>query len=164
MALVLAISLSGCASVSVQRVTDPVKQTGIRYWRPAPYILVQEVVTADKAVVCDAKVMTLPDKSEEYAINFTPGMGTAEVKPTLTDGWRLDGLDANLDSKTADNIKALAELAKASGATISMTDNGAKPGQRKPTCNAGIFRPVYSATGQIVEFRKVKGLGSPFGT
>lgn len=95
---------------------------GIRYYRPKPYLFISPA--GEKVVVEGSKTTTegvsdkyvqiqlewLPDFAEEYALNIRTGLGTNHTKVILEDGWKLTSVDANMDSQTDENIKAVAEL------------------------------------------------------
>jgi hypothetical protein len=108
------ILLLGCASVKVTRITDENRVTaeGIRFWRPAPYL----AVFGEKDGTCSVRIIYLPDPSEEYAIRATAGIGSASLKPTLTDGWNLTAYDSQVDSKVSDLVGAVSKLVPVSGA------------------------------------------------
>jgi len=157
--LLAPLLLAGCAGVNVSRVTDQ-NQPGIRYWRPAVYVVLQKSVAKDETQTCEYKTLTLPDRSEEYAITFTPGMGTANVTPTLHEGWRLDSLSANLDSKTADNINAVTGLFKAIVAGAPSTAKQAMGATGQKRANAfpclGVYRLEYDrTTGELIGFKRL---------
>ncbi|MDG4881999.1 hypothetical protein [Mesorhizobium sp. WSM4884] len=150
------VFLSGCANVSVTRVTS-YNQPGLRYWRPAPYLALEETSESGKTT-CNAKIVMLPDKSEEYAITMNAGVGTASANPQLQDGWNLTGLNASADSKTNENITALASLAKV---LVPLAAPGAaSPAPRKTqvvrsNCH-GLYRMVFDpVTGQVIGVRKI---------
>src|SRR5262245_36832133 len=109
-ALVISGLLASCAGVQVQRVTSH-NQSGIRYWRPAPYLALVETRT-DNAVTCEVRPFMLPDKTEEYAITINAGVGSVKATPTLTDGWNLTSLAADADSQIDENLTALGALLK----------------------------------------------------
>jgi hypothetical protein len=147
----LSTIVSGCANVEVRRVTS-YDQPGIRYWRPAPYLILHQTVKDGKAI-CDATMVTLPDKSEEYAITMSAGVGAVKATPTLHDGWRLDSLSTDVDSKASENLTAIAGLIK------SVAPNGisGRTAVRQPaadTCS-GFYRIDYRPDGQIKGFSKV---------
>lgn len=150
--------LAGCAGVNVSRVTDQ-NQPGIRYWRPAVYVVLQKSVAKDETQTCEYKTLTLPDRSEEYAITFTPGLGTADVSPILYEGWRLDSLNAKLDSKTADNINAVTGLFKALAPALAPAKNVARAaGQKQASAFPclGVYRLEYDrTTGELVGFKRL---------
>lgn len=161
-------AVSGCANVSVNRVTSR-NQPGIRYWRPAPYLALEETSEGTK-VTCNAKVVMLPDKSEEYTITMNTGIGTASAKPQIQDGWNLVGLDASADSKTNENVTALAALLKVIPGIQPLSD--AQPPQLARSNCHGLYRLVYDKySGQVVGVQKVGlpgeinvgGTGSPPG-
>ncbi len=87
--------------------------SGVRFYRPKPYLFVQPMVDrtgtpVDGFVTIDT--VTLPDFSEEYSIQIRSGFGTNETRVTLADGWRLEGLNVDLDSSTDENLEAVADL------------------------------------------------------
>lgn len=119
---------AGCnPGVKVTRNPGP-HDTGIRYYRPKPYLLVspaaEETTKATTPPTIERRMTDkmvsisldyLPDFSEEYSIKVRPGLGTADVEITLDDGWNLTAINQNLDSNFDDNVKAVAELVKAAG-------------------------------------------------
>lgn len=150
-ALAGAVLLSSCAGVQVKRVVSE-DQSGLRYWRPAPYLAYVRTAT-DKGSSCELRAFYLPDKSEEYAITFTAGMGTAKVNPTLADGWNLTSLDSDVDSKTAENITAIASLVEKTAAAVAPsgtrgTGSGGTAGRAPERCE-GVFRVTYDGLGHF---------------
>ncbi|MFD1327718.1 hypothetical protein [Mycoplana ramosa] len=150
-ALALTAVLTSCAGVQVHRVTDR-NQPGIRYWRPAPYLALVETRT-ENAVACEVRPLMLPDKTEEYAITINAGLGSVKATPTLTDGWNLVSLNAEADSKTSENLTALATLLK-TGAEIKARGVTKPPTQPVPTCR-GVFRVDYDAAGNFKGFSRI---------
>ena len=111
------VAIAGCASVDVRRVADS-NQSGIRYWRPAPYFALSPL-TSGKQTTCQATLVMLPDKTEEYAINANTGLwGTAEADPTLQDGWNLTSMTGKADSKTAETLTAFSAVIKSLPASV----------------------------------------------
>jgi hypothetical protein len=157
----LLLPIAACASVTVQRVTDPANQLGVRYWRPTPY-LVLEQVTEEKSMRCNVKVIMLPDKSEEYAITFHSGWGTAEASPVLQDGWNLTSMTGKADSKTAENLTAIAGLITAITPLTLSNPPGFAPGTRRalretrstPKCE-GLIKIIYDNAGNISGFQRI---------
>lgn len=144
--------LCSCAGMQVKRVVSE-NQEGLRYWRPAPYLAYVQTAT-DKGTTCELKPFYLPDKSEEYAITITAGMGAAKMNPNLADGWNLTSLDTDVDSKTSDNINAIASLVKEAAAAAVPRTPGARA-QAKPTPCSGVFRVTYDAAGNFAGFQRV---------
>lgn len=75
--------LAGCSSVAVIKDPDP-GDTGIRYYRPKPYLLVTPADATGRMV--KMKVEYLPDYSEEYSIH---PKGKKPPQVQLQDGWNL---------------------------------------------------------------------------
>lgn len=146
-----AVLLGACANVSVLPVTAP-NQPGIRYWRPAPYIALQETRDGAKTV-CDYKLIMLPDKTEQYAITMDAGIGTVESKPTLEGGWNLTSLDGKADSKTADNITAVASLLSSAAKTLAGKE---QPESKQAVSNCSGFYKIVYQDGVIVDFKRVR--------
>lgn len=75
--------LAGCSSVAV--IKDPkASDTGIRYWRPKPFLLVTPADATGRMV--KLKLEYLPDYSEEYSIH---PKGKKPPQVQLKDGWNL---------------------------------------------------------------------------
>lgn len=151
--LLLPLLLTACAGVQVKRVTSR-NQEGIRYWRPAPYLALVETKT-DKSVTCDVRPFYLPDKTEEYAITISAGMGAVKATPNLADGWNLTSLSTDVDSKTNENITAFTGLLK----EIIAPPHGLTADKGTPTpapmkCQ-GVFKVEYDASGNFAGFKKV---------
>ncbi len=97
---------AGCAapSISITKINKGSNQAGIRFYHPNPYI-----VSADKDGNCVNQIIYLPDFSHGYILNIKPGTGSATISGvTLENGWNLTSIGGTLDSKTADNINAVA--------------------------------------------------------
>jgi hypothetical protein len=107
--------------------------TGIRYYRPKPYLLITAGPVSSDTKSAEhqpsevghsgpsnphenkltMQLQYLPDFSEEYSINFRPGlMGTAEVSVSLDDGWNLKAINQKSDNKVPETISALGSLAQ----------------------------------------------------
>lgn len=152
-ACIAAILTSGCAQVDVRRVTSRY-QPGIRYWRPAPYIA---LTPATGATTCEAKLVMLPDKSEEYAINMSSGLwGSASAKPTLQDGWNLTALDASADSKTSDTLNAFAAVLKALPPEVLTANLKIKKASKTHGC-AGLYAVDFGPDQHVSGFHEVEG-------
>ena len=81
--LMLAGLLAGCSSVSVIKNPGP-EDTGIRYYRPKPYLLVTPADATGRMV--KLKVEYLPDYAEEYSVH---PKGKKPPQVQLKDGWNL---------------------------------------------------------------------------
>jgi hypothetical protein len=82
-ACLLAGLLTGCSSVTVIK-NPTASDTGIRYWRPKPYLLVTPADATGRMV--KLKLEYLPDYSEEYSIH---PQGKKPPQVQLKDGWNL---------------------------------------------------------------------------
>ena len=119
--------------------------TGIRYYRPKPYLLIEpaeSVVTQDKKTTftpsdefVKISLEYLPDFTEEYSIDVRPGLGSANVSLTLDEGWNLTQINQVLDSQFDENVKAVAELAEAASGFVPTKggeySDGVPPGSQK---------------------------------
>ncbi|WP_417375654.1 hypothetical protein [Gimesia maris] len=127
---IASLILVGCnPRVRINKSPDN-KDKGIRYYRPKPYLLVEpagsETTNTDKKTstktpsdeYVSISMEYMPDFSEEYSINVSPGLGSAKVNVALTDGWNLTSLNQELDSQFDENVKAVAELTKAASGFI----------------------------------------------
>ena len=93
--LTTGIMTFGCTPRLRVRQSPGPKDTGIRYYRPKPYLRIEPA----SSVVAEGKKITqtpsdefvsismeyLPDFSEEYSIEVCPGLGSANVTVGLTD-------------------------------------------------------------------------------
>jgi hypothetical protein len=114
---------AACAHVCIKPADDATH--GFRYYLPRPYLL----VTRDAA-----QIVWLPDLSQPYAIQPKCGIGTMKLDLTLEDGWKLTGVNHDVDTKVPETIdavgKALASVATAATAVATMAKtggNGASP-------------------------------------
>jgi hypothetical protein len=142
----LALASLACASVTVRRLTSDMDSApGIRFYRPAPYVLVEPVAAEGGSAPGAVKVsiIWLPDYTQQYVIEAKPGLGSVSFNPTLTDGWNLTGFDATVDSKTA-------ELLTAAPGLVPRGPTGV--GQPPKIC-PGIYRLDHGPDGKLVPLR-----------
>lgn len=109
--MVTALSLSGGCFPGVRVIKNPGQNdTGVRYYRPKPYLLLQPVSEGefnDQHVAISMEY--LPDFSEEYSIRVRSGFGSANVQVNLDQGWNLTAINQQLDSQTDEIIGAVGE-------------------------------------------------------
>jgi hypothetical protein len=117
--------------------------TGIRYYRPKPYLLVTsaaQTVLSDngkpiRQVVDERYVQIdlqyLPDFSEEYSIDVRSGFGIADVSITLEDGWNLTSINQKLDSQTDENVRAMAEVMRGAAGLTNPGERISNPDTNK---------------------------------
>lgn len=149
--LILAVALlTACAGVRVSRLTpgnDRVE--GVRFYRPAPYLL----VAMDDKGVLRASLIYLPKMNEEYVVQVKPGIGSAEAKFKLEDGWNLTEFGATSDSKTAELVTSLTGLLQAAAAELKAA--GA------PSPAPGLYAFVFDPSTGLVSGLKLIHLFNP---
>jgi hypothetical protein len=102
--------ICGCAKVKVTPVDhDSPYSEGIRFYRPHPYLLVTEKLTAQGHTL-EGNIIYLPQKKEEYVIDVQPGIGKVDAKFKLEHGWRLTDFGEVRDSKAPEMIEAFSDL------------------------------------------------------
>ena len=133
-------STIGCAPrVRIHKAPGPTDK-GIRYYRPKPYLKIEPINTSTAVTSNNTTRVTttpgdefvsisleyLPDFSEEYSINVTPGLGSATVSVGLENGWNLQTINQELDSQFNENVAALSNLAGSLGSLNVPTSGGDK--------------------------------------
>lgn len=102
------------------------RDRGVRYYRPKPYLLITPMINKSGEPVAgfiSMEQVTMPDFSEEYSIHIRTGLGSNSTSIQLTDGWRLDSLNVELDSNFDENVSAIADVAKAIPSLTSSNGN-----------------------------------------
>lgn len=143
--VVFMIFVSTACAPRVRVRSNPLPQdTGIRYYRPKPYLLVTsaaQTILSDsgkpiREVVDDRFVQIelqyLPDFSEEYSIDVRSGFGIADVAITLEDGWNLTSINQKLDSQTDENVRAIAEVVRGAAGFTNPGERVSNPDAVKP--------------------------------
>lgn len=107
LALLAALSLAGCASVTTY--TDPTlkTKTGILYYPPKPYLLVARTGAKDKPN--DVQVVYLPDLSKPRYAVMHGGYGFSKMGLTFSNGV-LVSANQESDPKITEAITALAGI------------------------------------------------------
>jgi len=114
--LVAVLGAFGCTPRTFVKKSPDDNDRGIRYYRPKPYLMVKPATDKNGAPVpgyVSIETTMLPDFSEEYSIHVRSGLGTNDTSITLDQGWNLTQLNVDVDSNVDDNLKAIAEVAKA---------------------------------------------------
>lgn len=137
--MVLSVLTSACARVMITRVTDstPYKD-GLRFYRPDLYLL----VTMDKDSALQTSVISLPNRSQEYVLRTTAGLGATSLSATLEGGWNLTELGSTVDTKVPETITALA------GAPILTAFRNVEGEQQ--SLKPGLYRFVFDDNTGIV--------------
>ena len=112
----LAVTIVGCSTVEITKLSDSAYSSGLRFYRPEPYLL----VTQDNNGNSQTSMISLPNKNEEYVIKPKVRLGTVNVSATLEGGWNLTQLGTTVDTKVPETITAIAGTITAMGAVIAM--------------------------------------------
>lgn len=81
-------------------------------------------------------VVWMPDFDEKYVVQVSPGLGNSKVSATMTQGWGLYGLSAELDNSAvvkplldfySTGLDALSKLAKSKILPASLLEGGGGP-------------------------------------
>ncbi|OYP38145.1 hypothetical protein CGZ80_02625 [Rhodopirellula sp. MGV] len=144
MLIALCLLSTGCLP-STRVIKNPGdRDKGVRYYRPKPFLKLAPMTNkagepVDGYVTIEQTV--LPDYSEEYSIHVRSGLGSNETEITLTDGWRLDSLNVNIDSNFDENVKAIADLTKS---LPIATSNAEKVPVKASNVPLGLYEAVVS--------------------
>ncbi len=125
--LIMGLLSGGCARVVVKPHPGP-RDSGLRFYRPKPYLWISPAVLDGQTAVEPMRPVTirmeyLPDFSEEYSIRMTPGINSnTQFSPELQNGWNLVGFKSQADQGTADLVSAVADalpaIQRGSGAVL----------------------------------------------
>ena len=150
---------TGCAAVTVKKIPrgDAGSVEGIRFYRPVPYLMVSHgsadsgKPSANEGVTLQFTIVWMPDLSQEYAIQAKSGpFGSVTFNPTLKDGWNLTGLNATVDSKTAELLTAVRGLVpKAWLAPNLPAAENLKPGMYRFVFQTDASKPNYGQLDHI---------------
>jgi hypothetical protein len=133
--------LCGCAHVEVRHVPDGDVSDGVHFYEPRPYLLIADQTkpgTNEHAFT--TSIVYLPDKARYYVVNVIPGWGTVNGSVKLADGWRLDTLGAQMDSKGPETISAVSGLVTAAAGMAVKTDKHPQ---------AGLYRIDINTNGDV---------------
>jgi hypothetical protein len=126
--LCLSLFLSGCASVTLTHVNDNDTSDGVHFYEPRPYLLVSKEVKKDangkEENQFTNQIIWFPDHSRRYLVKVHSGWGTVNGSVKLQNGWMLDTLGAQMDSKIPETITAISGLVKEAGALASAPGPG----------------------------------------
>jgi hypothetical protein len=126
--------LSGCASVNFYTSADLTGKTGLKYYNPKPYLLVESNATKDNSV--KTSIVYLPDMANPGYIAIKPGFGSSELKVSLTNG-SLSSVGLLNESKIPESLDALGALLSKSGYAVNQFS---QPGPPTQSINQPDFR------------------------
>lgn len=92
------------------------QDTGIRYYRPKPYLFVKPLTDSDGLPVggyVNLETVMLPDLDEEYSIHIRSGLGINKTSVKLENGWNLTQLNVDIDSQVDESLKSVAAMMEA---------------------------------------------------
>lgn len=92
------------------------------------------------------KLIYLPDLEHPMALTASSGFGTAQMTPTLQDGWMLTSLSASSDSKVAETLTALGSALtglKGPAAGAKAPGGGPDPYQGTHCLAPGLYRFAF---------------------
>jgi hypothetical protein len=142
----LALVFCGCAHVVVRHVAENDKSCGVHFYEPRPYLLVtdQPIVMGTNGVVHSytSTIIYLPDKSQRYVVQIKQGWGTVNGSVKLANGWMLDTLGAQTDSKGPETIAAVTGLLKEAGGLAMAVKTEEQP-------KAGLYRIDIDKDGNV---------------
>lgn len=168
--LSLFATITGCAHMNVTKSSKDDEGLGFRFYRPAPYLLVSAVPPeeekeedAQKPEAKDSEtvaspaytysIVWLPDKKQEYRIDFKSGFGTIETKFELENGWNLTSFGQTQDSKVAD---VMTGIATAAGTAIAALKESKKSGNTDGSeVKLGLHRIIFNEDGMISHFEHI---------
>ena len=112
--LSLIFCFTGCLPRTLVKKNPGPDDTGIRYYRPKPYLFVTPQLKSDGTPtdgMVALSIEMLPDYSEEYSIHIKTGLGANKTSVKLTDGWNLSEINVDADSNFDENLDAITNLA-----------------------------------------------------
>ena len=137
----LSIGLMSCSKVVVEKFNAKTYEEGIRFYRPAPYLLVTQ--TEDNGLT--STIVWLPDMNQEYVLRSTGWWGSSEVSVKLQDGWNLTEIGEKSDSKIPETITSIAGGISAATKTKFVAER----------LTPGLYRFVFNKEGQVESLQSV---------
>ena len=137
----------------VRHVADTDKSDGVHFYEPRPYLLIGDQPTdkGTKGVVhaYTSTIIYLPDKSQRYVVQIKQGWGTVNGSVKLANGWMLDTLGAQTDSKGPETIGAVTGLLKEAGGLAMAVKGNELP-------KAGLYRIDIDKDGKVTLTRELE--------
>ena len=150
---VIIIFLSGCASVQIYSKSDLKDRTGLRFYNPKPYLLVE--MKSEKDMTVKTSVIYLPDLTNPQYLKVKPGFGSNELKMAFTNGI-LNSYGLTNSSDIPAVVNSLAGLiSKGSEAVkqISTLSVPSQPGQEEN--NFVFYEIVFTTEGTVLKKIKI---------
>ncbi len=153
--------LSGCADFSVRKARSP-EDPGLHFFMPKPYLLVWwersltvKSQTVLETVVPHFQILYLPDRRERYTVTQQVFLARGDFAYRLADGWRLEGINGEMD--TTEVLRMLAKPAEAAAERAIPRAQAAVPlPQRTPLPPPALFELVWDEGNATYLFKPVK--------
>lgn len=161
----LLVPLGGCSPRTVVKKDPLPSDSGIRFYRPRPYLLVSPSAgnspnAGSEVNSVDLQIQYLPDYAEEYSIDFRPGIGINQTQIDLENGWNLVGLNSKLESGASTLASSTAELVGAIGGVAKMRqtqDKGSVPGVKNVSATNVLFGYYRSVIKNVCGKKRLVG-------
>lgn len=86
---------------------------GFPFYLPQPYLLVTQVIDQKTHnIIGVARIIYLPDLTQERFISIKEGSGKFEGSFKLEDGWKLTEINQKSDTKTTETLQAISSILK----------------------------------------------------
>jgi hypothetical protein len=108
--------LSGCATVKFYNDASLKNETGLRFYSPKPYLLVEYLGT--KTVNLKTSIFYLPDLEDPQYIRIKPGIGSSALKLELSNGI-LTSYGLTTDTKMPETLGKITDLLTKSTSSIA---------------------------------------------
>lgn len=151
--LAMALVFTGCARMVVRKHPGP-KDTGIRFYRPKPYLFIGPAGAAKEGAEPVGEQLTmlpvvmrveyLPDYSEEYSIKMRPGLGTTKLTVALQDGWNLTSVNAETDQQYDEILKSVADIIGSVGGLVGGRSKATYAGKATSDVPLGYYEAVLA--------------------
>lgn len=134
--IVAIVLLNGCATVKIYSDAELDNETGLRFYTLRPYLLVEYMAEKDNTV--KTSVVYLPDLSSPQFMKLRPGIGSSELKMTLTNS-ALESYGVATDSQLPESMAAFADILSKS-AYSAQTFTGTRSGSNAEQTEIPPFR------------------------
>jgi len=108
----LTFILSGCATVKFYSDKELTKESGVEFYSPKPYLIVERNPAKD--VSMKMTIVYLPDFNNPKYAKLSPGFGTSDLKLSLENGI-ITSYGINSDSKIPETLTAISGLVSGTG-------------------------------------------------
>lgn len=114
--LLFAILFGGCATVKFYDDPEFTKKSGIEFYSAKPYLLVEKEPAKDVAE--RATIVYLPDMSRPKYARIVPGIGSSDLKLTLSNGM-ITSYGVTVDSKIPETMESFSKIIGSAGTSAA---------------------------------------------